>query len=789
MPSPSSSSAPIAVLWLRRDLRLHDNPVLHFASTALPGYRILPVYIRAPYSGEEYGELGEGAAMGVWIHATLKSLDTDMRSRFGSGICFLRGDSVLSVLERVVMKTGAKTLLFSRRYDPEAAAFEEKVQKTAREEWRIKTKTFNSHLLYEPSEVADRLRAGYSSGHFGTLMPFVRTCRSIRAPTRPLPPPSSLNVMSGEDANLSETSSLDALDFLPLNCPSPWHLKLLASWDAGEAAGLHQMKLFVEKDLQHYERDRSKADKPVVSKLSPYIAVGCLSPRELYWAASDKFRPGDSEFSKTFDRRLFWRDLAYWQQSLFGPLYGRSIRGHYDEGMQWSEESAVRLKAWKRGKTGLPLIDAAMRQLWETGWIQQNVRMAVASFLTEYLNVDWREGARWFHDTLIDCDEAINGMMWQNAGRAGLDQWNFHIHPVTSARSSDASGQFVRSWVPQLAKLPTKFVHAPWEADPYALRTAAVQLGRSGYPLRVVRDLEEERKKTTKAVQEMQRLAGPSTKNAAGYDLISLPDGRNTHVFTRRDLRLQWGGDGSPAPFSSDGQRGKTKEGAGGGQADSPKNIEDHLIEGAGGAGRGRGGKRGNQQSSSSSAIRGGVRGGSSRDRGGTRSPSPKRLQQTSLKAWLKSSPQPSPDADVNETFRQTSDMPTGVSSSSRSSGAAASAAPVSSKANPLAVSQKRGTEKKHTSTVDSGEMQVGRQRRAAPQGESREGRRPGEGAAKSLRATGGGGGGNGSASAEGASRRTGGSRWGRRGPSSAATESFQAEEKGSNDIVMINID
>jgi len=163
---------------------------------------------------------------------------------------------------------------------------------------------------------------------------------------------------------------------------------------------------------------------------------------------------------KTFSRRLFWRDLAYFQLFHFPLMRDRSIRSHYDD-TQWvsDTEGVRRFEAWKQGRTGYPLVDAGMRELYSTGWMTQSIRMVVASFLTEYLRVKWVKGCDWFHYTLADSDSAINAMMWQNASRSGIDQWNFVMSPV--AASQDPSGDYTRRWVPELAHLPTPFLHRP----------------------------------------------------------------------------------------------------------------------------------------------------------------------------------------------------------------------------------------------------------------------------------------------------------------------------------------
>jgi deoxyribodipyrimidine photolyase len=222
----------------------------------------------------------------------------------------------------------------------------------------------------------------------------------------------------------------------------------------------------------------------------------------------------------------------------------KSIRIHY-ENMAWvsGSEEERRLKAWKTGKTGYPIVDSGMRELYATGWMTQSVRMVVASFLVEYLRINWTKGAQWFHETLVDADCAINSMMWQNAGRSGTDQWNFIMSPELA--SQDKSGSYTRKWVPELVELPNKYLHRPWTAPNDVLKDARVILGDAGnrsngatYPARIVEDLKAERKISVENVLEMRKDA-QEFNDPKGYDLIKLPDGGgSTVVFTKKEYRI-----------------------------------------------------------------------------------------------------------------------------------------------------------------------------------------------------------------------------------------------------------
>jgi deoxyribodipyrimidine photo-lyase len=204
-----------------------------------------------------------------------------------------------------------------------------------------------------------------------------------------------------------------------------------------EAAALQQLERFLATGLSSYESERGRATGVAVSRLSPYIHFGQISPRLVMVRLH---AVGGRAVSKTFWRRLVWRDLAYWQLYHWPDMPTRSIRATYED-QRWNVDPA-NLRAWQRGQTGFPLVDAGMRELWQTGYMHQNVRMVVACFLTEYLMFHWVHGARWFHDTLVDADLAINCMMWQNAGKCGLDQWNFTVRP--DSKVADPKGDYIR---------------------------------------------------------------------------------------------------------------------------------------------------------------------------------------------------------------------------------------------------------------------------------------------------------------------------------------------------------
>lgn len=374
-----------------------------------------------------------------------------------------------------------------------------------------------------------------------------------------------------------------------------WAAGIRDTWRFGEAAAAAALEEFLEHGLQHFDArseaktiqsqryeeedsaslgansgasrdgrpgrsgrppappsERFRADRKFTARISPYLTCGELSPRQVYHATLQRHGP---RRAKTFLRRLAWRDLAYWALWRFPWLPDEPLRPQYAaQGWElgWRGEVELgslhtrfrrwcpdnpRLLAWQRGRTGFPLVDAGMRELWASGYIPNYVRHIVAGFLIEYLNIDWRHGCLWFHDTLVDADVAINAMMWQNGGHSGMDQWNFVLGPVAAAKAADPDGDYVRRWCPELSRLPVPWVHMPWEAPATVLAAAGVTLGRH-YPRPVIADLEAARRASLAAVVSMRRTAqGRRYILPDGNDALPLPDGRFARAITRVDYR------------------------------------------------------------------------------------------------------------------------------------------------------------------------------------------------------------------------------------------------------------
>jgi deoxyribodipyrimidine photolyase len=525
------------IVWIRHfDLRIYDNPGLLYASS-LDG----PVHLVFVWSDDEDAAEGKwrtsGTAASLWLHHALAALDSDYQRWYGQRINFVAGSTTLAALQQVIRQTGAKEIVTSKSYTTAGRIVEHDV-KCGMEAQHVKIRTFNSFLLNDVDNIQIDMRE--HRGHFGTLVPFLFACNAQSQPSRPQGAPSTLPRADIEELGCNVGLHGLGLCRLPVRKDGSvvnWAAPIVKAWEITEEAAYSALRACLAEGggLSKYESDRHLADASAVARISPYLRYGMLSCRTVYWEASAK---NAKEVATTFWRRLVWRDLAYWQLRLFPDMAEQPIRDHY-AGQKWNTDKNA-LNRWCQGRTGYPLVDAGMRELWATGWMHQNVRMVVAIFLVEYLNIHWVEGARWFHHTLVDADPAINPMMWQNAGKSGLDQWNFTMHPAEFGRRMDPTGNYVRRWCPELSSLPPRFIHCPWEAPERLQKHVPTGI----YPSRLVENLEAAALLSISAIRD-QRARRRDKNDDRGYDTIVLPrgstvahDGQQVPLFTKKDYRL-----------------------------------------------------------------------------------------------------------------------------------------------------------------------------------------------------------------------------------------------------------
>lgn len=420
---------PTVLVWFRQDLRLADNPAL--CAAAATGARIVPVYVWSP---DEEGGWAPGAASRWWLHQSLQALDASLRER-GSQLLLRRGPAH-EALQQLAHETGATQLYFNRRYEPAAQA----VENALRDQLPAAGLTVHSSqsaLLREPWE----MRTG-SGGPYQVFTPFWRALLRDLQVDRPLPSPDSLPA----PARWPQSLPLDALQLLPR---LRWYDTLAAHWTPGEAAARERLLTFGRKGLADYAKARDLPAVDGTSRLSPHLHHGEVSPRQV-WAAIAKAseRAGDSGWREgRYIAEIIWREFAAHVLHHF-PYLPERPKNLAFERLAWREDPMA-LRAWQQGRTGIALVDAGMRELWQTGFMHNRVRMVAGSLLVKNLLLPWQDGERWFWDTLVDADLASNALGWQWVAGTGPDAAPFFriFNPDTQAEKFDPTGQYRRRWL------------------------------------------------------------------------------------------------------------------------------------------------------------------------------------------------------------------------------------------------------------------------------------------------------------------------------------------------------
>jgi len=487
-----NDSRPPTLLWFRHDLRLTDNPALAWAAGR--GGAVIPVFIWSP---EEEAPWAPGAASRWWLHQSLRALDSALRGR---GLrLILRSGNALPVLRELAVETGAAAVAWTRCYEPGLVAQEEKVRDGLRSDG-IAAESFNGGLLFEPGDILN------SSGRpFKVFTPFWKACRAGAERLAPLQASQRVST----PAAWPESAALESLRLEP---KVDWAAGMRAAWRPGEAGAQAQLRRFLKESLAGYAEARNRPDRPGTSRLSPHLRFGEIGPRQIWHAVRALEESGSEELKRgaaAYLSEIGWREFAHHLLFHFPGTTDGALRPEFDE-FPWRGGVVARRqsKAWQRGKTGFPIVDAGMRELWTTGWMHNRVRMIAASFLVKDLLVDWREGARWFWHTLVDADPANNTLGWQWTAGCGADAAPYFrvFNPVRQGEKFDPQGGYVRRWVPELEMLPAKWIHRPWEAPREALSAAGVKLGAT-YPRPIV-DHAQVRERALHAFAEIKRRPG-----------------------------------------------------------------------------------------------------------------------------------------------------------------------------------------------------------------------------------------------------------------------------------------
>jgi deoxyribodipyrimidine photo-lyase len=448
-----------AILWFRDDLRLTDHAALHAAIQT--GRPVLPLFI---LDDDAAGAWALGGASRWWLHHSLQALQQSL-STLGVALTLRRGSSVAIVTE-IAEQTSAAEVFTGGSSDPWARQLDRAVAASlGRPLHRMRTTT-----LYHPDSVRTK-----SGGAFSVYTPFANACLALGGPKTPLPAPKHLPV--GKSAR-----SDHLMDWGLLPTKPNWASGLQDTWTPGEAGAMERAEAFLRHGLAGYAAARDRPAGDGTSMLSPHLHFGEISAVQLWHLAQTS---PDGQSRKIFIRELLWREFCanlLWHnptlpETPLKPEFGK---------MPWRQDQAG-LVAWQRGQTGVPIVDAGMRQLWQTGWMHNRVRMIVASFLIKHLMIPWQEGEAWFWDTLVDADLANNAANWQWVAGSGADAAPYFriFNPVLQGNKFDSDGEYVRHFVPELTHLDHRHIHAPWEAPADALAKAGVILGKT-YPNPVV---------------------------------------------------------------------------------------------------------------------------------------------------------------------------------------------------------------------------------------------------------------------------------------------------------------
>lgn len=451
------------IVWLRRDLRLHDH--LGFLAAQKTGKAVIPVFIFDPRDSW-------GSASKWWLHHSLEALKARLENK-GSRLIVRKG-STEKELEKLIREVKASSLFWTRLYEPSEIEKSEKIQKLGAR-LKIEIRSFNNSLLIEPEEIKNK-----QGKVFQVFTAFWKTCE---AHINAAPPEKEANALPSPKR---WPISIDLKD-LKLLPKIPWDRNFYDHWTPGETFARTQLKKFASTNLIEYSSSRNIMAITGTSRLSPHLHFGEIGPR-LIWQEIGKIKtasPHQKESLQRFKEEIGWREFAHYLLLHFPHTLSRPLQKRFIS-FPWVR-SAKMLRIWQRGQTGYPIVDAGMRELWATGWMHNRVRMITASFLTKDLLIRWQEGAAWFWDTLVDADMANNTLGWQWTAGCGADAAPYFriFNPVTQGEKFDPEGRYVRRWIPEISKLPDKWIHRPFEASKEVLGQAGIELGRT-YPKPIV---------------------------------------------------------------------------------------------------------------------------------------------------------------------------------------------------------------------------------------------------------------------------------------------------------------
>ena len=473
------------IMWFRRDLRLADNPAL--TAAAASGCPVVCVYIHdeSPTIHRAVG----GASL-WWLDKSLKSLSKDIEDRGGK--LLLRRGSAKDTLLAIAEELGAVGVFWNRRYGADEREIDADIKSELCKR-NVCAQSFNGSLLTEPW-----IYKTGSGGHYKVFSPYWRAVQANYSPHAHLESPTQLS--------RCELPSDDVDDWALHPSKPDWSEGFSGHWTPGESGALSRLSAFLDGPVNSYSDDRNRPDlTSATSGLSPHLRFGEISPVTIWRTVQDAILSGqaDEKNAMKFLSEVVWREFSYVLLFHHPELAAENYNPNFEH-MPWRRDAAA-LHAWQRGQTGYPIVDAGMRQLWATGSMHNRVRMIVASFLTKHLLIHWSEGEKWFWDTLVDACPAANAASWQWTAGSGADAAPYFrvFNPITQGEKFDKTGDYVKTWCPELARLPRKFLYSPWTAPELVLKEAGVELGQN-YPRPIV-DHKEARARALEAYETMKQ--------------------------------------------------------------------------------------------------------------------------------------------------------------------------------------------------------------------------------------------------------------------------------------------
>lgn len=473
------------IFWFREDLRLRDNPALQTAVSS--GQPIICVFI---FDEESPGDWSVGGARKWWLHHSLDVLSKDLAA-MGGQLVIQRGQAD-EVLPDLVKTSGADHVYWTRRYAPYQIETDKGI-KEGLEQSGVNVTSINGRLLFEPW----RFKTGGGTA-YRVFTPFWRSLKSEGEVRSPAPTIERLETAKSDVTSLA----LADLDLLPVS--PDWASGFGEVWTPGEAGAKVRLDRFIQDAVANYSDDRNRPDVNGTSGLSPHLQHGEISPVQIWHAVQTAIDSGEipEKQAQKFLSEIAWREFSYVLLFANPDMLDTEIQKKF-EAFPWVDDLG-NLEAWQKGITGYPIVDAGMRQLWQTGWMHNRVRMIVGSFLVKHLLIDWRHGMHWFWDTLVDADIGANTASWQWIAGCGADAAPYFriFNPMTQGTKFDPDGDYVRQFVPEIADLPNKYLNTPWDAPEDVLKEAGVVLGDT-YPEPIV-DHKQARERALSAYAEIK---------------------------------------------------------------------------------------------------------------------------------------------------------------------------------------------------------------------------------------------------------------------------------------------